>query len=148
MRLLLLLSGAFTVSHVYSIVFPDVANLDHTLQGVTAGSPNSCGGPTSQRSLSTTDHEELQTHRKRVDGDLPDHHISSPDDFCPAATKPSKTNERKTDCPDGLFAFHLCCSGPTEESRGLYPNIIGCRFSTSKNFLIALCRNSVLIFYS
>lgn len=140
MRLLLLLTGAFTVSHVYSRALPDVGNLDPTLlQGVITSAPNACGGPTSKRSSSTTDQKELQTHGKRAEGDLPDHYyIPVPDDICPAGTDPSKTRERKMDCPDGLFVYHLCCRGPTEETGGLYPNILNCRFSTSKISLIAL----------
>lgn len=140
MRLLLLLSGAFTVSYVYSRALPDVANLDPTLlQGVTASPPNPCGGPTSQHSSSTTDQEELQTHGKRAEAELPDNYDNPGlDNICPVFTTPSKTKERKMNCPDGFFVYHLCCRGPPEETGGLYPNILNCRFSTSKISLIAL----------
>lgn len=139
MRLLLLLLRAFTVSHVYSRTLPDVANLDPTLlQGVIAGDPNSCGGPTSHTSSSSTDQNELQTHGKRAEADFPDQdYVPLPDDTCPAVANPSNTKGKKIDCPDGPFVYHLCCSGPTEETGLLYPNILNCRFSTSKTFLIA-----------
>lgn len=140
MRLLLLLSRVFTISYVYSLALPDVANLDPTLlQGVTANAPISCGGPTSQPSSPTSDQKDLQAHGKRADVDLPDHHyIPVSEDSCPAVTNPSRTKEGKMDCPDGFFVYQLCCRGPTEETGGLYPNILNCRFSTSKLFLIAL----------
>lgn len=141
MRFLLLLSRLFTISHVYSSALPDVANLDLTLlQGVTANAPNSCGGSTSQRSSSTTHQKDLQTHGKRADLGLPDHHyIPRSEDSCPAViTNPRTTKEGKMDCPDGFFVYHLCCRGPTEETGGLYPNILNCRFSTSKLFLITI----------
>lgn len=137
MRLLLLLLSAFTVSHVCSLALPDVENLDPTLlQGVIAGVPNSCGGPASQPSSSTTDQNELQTSEKRAEADLPDH-APFPDNTCPAFTNPSKTKGKRIVCPDGPFVYHLCCKGPTEETGRLYPNILNCRFSTSKPFLIA-----------
>ena len=139
MRLLLLLLRAFTVSHVYSRALPDVANLDPSLlQGVIADVPNSCGGPTSHTSSSTTDQNKLQTHGKRAVADLPDQdHVTFPDDTCQAVMNPSNTKERKIVCPDGIFVYHLCCSGPTEETGRLYPDILNCRFSTFKTFLIA-----------
>lgn len=140
MRLLLLLSAVFTISHVYSRTLPDLANSDSTLlPGETANALNSCGGPTSQSSSSTTDQEDLQTHKKRADPDLPDRsYISVSEDSCPAVIpNPRMTKEEKMDCPNGFFVYHLCCRGPTEETGGLYPNILNCRFSTSKLFLIA-----------
>lgn len=140
MRLLLLLSSLFTISYVYSSALPDVANKDLTLlQGVTANAPNTCGGPTSQRSSSTTDQKDLPTHGKRADLDLADHYyIPRSEDSCPAViTNPRTTKKGKIDCPDGFFVYRLCCRGPIEETGGLYPNILNCRFSTSKLFLIA-----------
>lgn len=138
MRLLLLLSRIFTISHVYQRALPDVANLDPTLlQGVTANAPNSCGGPISQSSSLMTVQKDLQTLGKRADADLPDHSIPVSEDSCPSVTNPSKTKEGEMDCPDGLFVFRLCCRGPTEETGGFYPNILNCRFSTSKYSLIS-----------
>lgn len=141
MRLLLLLSRLFTIAHVYSSALPDVANLDLTLlQRVTANAPNSCRGPTSQRSSSKTDQKDLQTHGKLADLDLPDQqYIPRSEESCPAViTNPRMTKEGKMDCPDGFFVYHFCCRGPAEETGGLYLNILHCCFSTSKLFLIAL----------
>lgn len=127
------------VSHVYSRDLPDVANLHPSLlQGVIADVPSSCGGPTSQSSSSKTDQNELKTNGKRAEADLPDQdYVTFPDETCPAVTNPSNTKARKMVCPDGLFVYDLCCSGPTEETGDLFPNILNCRFSTSKTFRIA-----------
>lgn len=140
MLLLLLIYGALAVSHVYSRALPDAADLHPTLlQEVTASSPSSCGEPASQHISSVADQEELQTLGKRAEVYLSDHDdVPAPDDICPVVANPSKTKERMMNCPDGFFAYDLCCRGPIEETGGLYPNILNCRFSTSKSFLIVL----------
>lgn len=64
----------------------------------------------------------------------------------PPITNPRMTKEGKMDCPDGFFAYDLCCRYSTEETEGLYSNILNYRFSTSKLLLLRLCPNSVLSF--